>query len=214
MTPPLAFDAFLRLPAFRVFGAAPAVADAAHDLDVVHRIVEAWIDEVGARAALAQASRRTLWAMLPAPTTSGDASIRVRLPEPAGSEAEPVERPQIGGEYSFWLRFYRRFARDRPESRGPRYADKEAKEAAAAAHLASMAPKAGFDLVETRSLVPAFGYVRKRRKRGEWRFAFEGDCVAQGVLRVRDAQALAHALVAGIGPSKAYGFGMLVLGKI
>lgn len=70
---------------------------------------------------------------------------------------------------------------------------------------------AGVELLDEHEVAPADAAHGKRGPTGQislhgYRF--------DGMLRVRDADALRHALAEGIGPGKAYGFGMLTVARI
>ncbi|MCA9287987.1 MAG: type I-E CRISPR-associated protein Cas6/Cse3/CasE [Phycisphaerales bacterium] len=65
----------------------------------------------------------------------------------------------------------------------------------------------GFELPERPTVTPGYVYVNKSGKRGEGRRY--RSVVYEGVLRVTDPEALMCQITCGIGPAKAFGFGLL-----
>lgn len=125
--------------------------------------------------------------------------IRVRLPIAlAEVPCTPVDVPPRGDIRGFWMRVS---SRKRIYDQG----DREAM-------LADLAAKSGFEIVDLDRVETGQGAVRRlKRRETEWFTLAESDLVARGTLRVADAQAFAHALVAGIGRARAFGFGLIVL---
>lgn len=65
----------------------------------------------------------------------------------------------------------------------------------------------GFELPEPPTLTPGYVYVNKTGNRGEGRRY--RSVLYEGTLRVTDPELLARQIIRGIGPAKAFGFGLL-----
>jgi len=78
--------------------------------------------------------------------------------------------------------------------------------------LAGRADRAGFRLIGDPSVQPGFVYVSKTREPAQGHRL--RSVLYEGILEVTDADAFAHTLASGIGPAKAFGFGLLSVAPI
>jgi len=70
----------------------------------------------------------------------------------------------------------------------------------------------GFELPEAPIVTPGYVHVNKTGNRGEgWRYR---SVLYEGILRVTDPEALARQIVRGVGPAKAFGFGLLSVAPV
>ena len=78
--------------------------------------------------------------------------------------------------------------------------------------LERRAQYAGFGLVELSAVVPGYHYVNKSGEKGAG--LRMRSVLFDGILKVSDADSFAKAITSGIGPAKAFGFGLLSIAPL
>jgi len=78
--------------------------------------------------------------------------------------------------------------------------------------LARRARRAGFELAELSAVVPGYLYVNKSGEKGAG--LRMRSVLFDGTLTVRDTGALLKAITSGVGPAKAFGFGLLSVAPV